>query len=167
LEAAPSGWIAAATPAGQTNCVVEGTSWSDPKCQFTDNTHDYFATEYGIGTGYLNTWKIILNSRTKGKAATVARAFQGGGKTDWYLPSKAELDLMYAKRSIIGGFQKDYFSSIYWSSSEHDSFHVWTKLFSDAPEPRDLRDADEENSKPPPGASMKSNSGYVRPVRAF
>ena len=33
---------------------------------------------------------------------------------DWYLPSISELDLLYAQKSVVGGFSGTY----YWSSTE-------------------------------------------------
>jgi hypothetical protein len=40
---------------------------------------------------------------------------------DWYLPSIAELNLLYQQRSVVGGFT--YWS--YWSSSEYDGINAW------------------------------------------
>ncbi len=134
LEVAPVGWITASTPAGQTNCSTLGTSSVDPRCVWSGNTSDAIGTTgTGIGTGYANTSAMILQSNTAGKAGTVARAFQGGGKTDWFLPSKDELNALckWAANDTVnticnnngvgtglsvtnGGFA----SWSYWSSSE-------------------------------------------------
>jgi hypothetical protein len=128
LEAAPVGWITAATPAGQTNCGIPGTSTADPQCVWSGNTTTRIGTtQAGIGSGYANTSAMIAQSNVAGRAATVARAFQGGGKTDWFLPSKDELNLLYLQRSAIGGFA----SKDYWSSSEEDASNAWYKNFSD------------------------------------
>ncbi len=51
-----------------------------------------------------------------------------GGKSDWYLPSYAELLVLYANRSDIGNF--DTSGLYYWSSSEQDISHAWVKRFS-------------------------------------
>ena len=104
LEAAPVGWMKAATPAGQTNCVRPGTRLVDPQCVWSGNTTTAIGTtSTAIGAGYANTSAIIAQSNVAGTSATVARAFQGGGKTDWSLPSKDELNQMYLQRSAIGG----------------------------------------------------------------
>jgi len=146
LEAAPVGWITAATPAGQTNCGIPGTR--DPLCEWSGNTTTRIGiTEVGIGSGYANTSAMIAQSNVAGRAATVARAFQGGGKTDWFLPSKDELNLLYLQRSAIGGFASGY----YWSSSEGDWRNAFVQYF------RDGYQTD----------SNKSDPFYVRPVRAF
>jgi len=123
-----------------------------------------------IGTGYANTSAMILQSNTAGKAGTVARAFQGGGKTDWFLPSKDELNALckWAANDTVnvvcnnsgsgglsltnGGFA----SWTYWSSSELDSSTSLVQIF---------------NSVGGFGRqgweSKSSNYIHVRPVRAF
>jgi hypothetical protein len=45
--------------------------------------------------------------------------------TDWYLPSKVELNILFNQRMIIGGFANLY----YWSSSENDNFNAWKQNF--------------------------------------
>jgi hypothetical protein len=82
-----------------------------------------------IGTGSSNTDKIIT---AQGAAATsyvagIARAYRGGGYTDWYLPSKDELHKLYINRVAIGGF----FTQKYWSSSAlHYGIHsAWDQDF--------------------------------------
>ena len=147
LEAAPIGWIKAATPAGQTNCAVAGTSTADPYCAWSGNTTTRIGTtSNAIGAGYANTSAIITQSNVAGRAATVARAFQGGGKTDWFLPSKDELTQVYLQKSVLGGFDFNY----YWSSSEGAAGLAWFQGF----------DGYGDNG-------AKSATLYVRPVRAF
>ncbi len=73
------------------------------------------ATATGSGTGAANTRAM---SSTEHPAAQVARDARHGGYSDWFLPSKDELNLMHKQRTVIGGFA----SGNYWSSSEHDSF---------------------------------------------
>jgi len=88
---------------------------------------------------------MIAQSNVAGRAATVARAFQGGGKTDWFLPSKDEL--RYLQMSAIGGFASGY----YWSSSEVAASNAWFLALTNW------------NA----GYSSKRYSNSVRPVRAF
>ena len=137
LEAAPTGWIVASTPAGQTNCSTPGTSTVDPRCVWSGDTSNAIgSTAQGtaIGTGHANTTAIILQNSTAGKAATVSRAYQGGGKTDWFLPSQLELNQLcrYAWNLTVNnaletctggtGTIRTGFSLIdYWSSSEYDA----------------------------------------------
>ena len=74
------------------------------------------ATGAAIGTGLSNTNTIITSQGETATryAAGLARAYNGGGYTDWYLPSKDELIKLYTNKTAIGGFAIDY----YWSSTE-------------------------------------------------
>lgn len=71
-------------------------------------------TDEAVGAGYANTtvWITGCNSYD---APNAARAYQGGGMTDWSLPSFSELDALYnyPNRNDIGGFV----ASAYWSST--------------------------------------------------
>jgi hypothetical protein len=48
-----------------------------------------------------------------------------GGFSDWYLPSKDELNQLYINRVAIGGFA----SNGYWSSTEFDSYDARDQAF--------------------------------------
>ena len=69
------------------------------------------------GSGLLNTEKIISKIGST-YAAGLARAYRGGGYTDWYLPSLDELNKLYAIKNDVGGFGTEIY---FWSSSENDS----------------------------------------------
>ena len=73
-----------------------------------------------IGTGLANTNAIVAqNGAGTTYAAGLARAYNGGGYSDWFLPSKDELAKLYAMKVLgFGGFTDD----IYWSSSEHELY---------------------------------------------
>ena len=74
------------------------------------------ATGTAIGTGLSNTNTIITSQgeTATSYAAGLARAYTGGGYTDWYLPSRYESAKLYLNKDAIGGFE----NKIYWSSSE-------------------------------------------------
>jgi hypothetical protein len=74
-----------------------------------------------IGTGFPNTNTIIVSQGTiaTNYAAGLARAYIAGGYTDWYLPSKEELNKLYLNRFAIGGFMSN---GLYWSSSENQNY---------------------------------------------
>ncbi|MFA5368664.1 MAG: FN3 associated domain-containing protein, partial [Candidatus Paceibacterota bacterium] len=59
------------------------------------------ASGIGIGTGGQNTDNILAGCATSG-AARIAREYTGGGYTDWNLPSKDELNLIYTNRIALG-----------------------------------------------------------------
>jgi|GEM_PF-2830552 uncharacterized protein (TIGR02145 family) len=88
------------------------------------------ASGTAIGTGFANTNTIITSqgATATSYAAGLARAHDGGGFTDWYLPSKDELDKLYYNRVAISGFN----SAFYWSSSEYNTDYAWGQDFSNS-----------------------------------
>jgi hypothetical protein len=79
-----------------------------------------------IGSGSANTDKIIAqNGAGTTYAAGLARSYNGGGYTDWFLPSKDELSQIYNNRVAIGGIG----GNNYWSSSESSSSNAWYQFF--------------------------------------
>jgi hypothetical protein len=102
LEAAPANW--------------DGTNDSeDPYVQWgCDGTS--IQTNTAIGTGAANTFAIIAGCNGT-NAASTARAYRGGGKSDWFLPSKDELEQMEVRRSILG-FGGNWW---HWSSSQYSA----------------------------------------------
>ncbi len=106
-------------------------------------------TGTAIGTGSANTDNIIAQNGTINPyAALVARAYNGGGYSDWYLPSRDELYKLYINRVAIGNFVDN---GNYWSSSEYDADEAWRLGFSDGTQ----------------FYTFKLVSGFVRPVRSF
>ena len=79
------------------------------------------AVATAIGSGYANTITIAdpgkCNPKEAYTAAQVAQYYKGGGQTDWFLPSKDELDALYyySNRAAIGGFTP---GGWYWSSTQ-------------------------------------------------
>ena len=96
------------------------------------------ATGTAIGTGSANTDAIIneQGATETSYAAGLARAYTGGGYTDWFLPSKDELNKMYLNRATINttaasNSGSDFGSSYYWSSTENDNDNAWMQRFID------------------------------------
>lgn len=84
-------------------------------------------TRTALGTGAANTEKIISqNGEGTTYAAGLARSYNGGGYTDWYLPSKDEMYKLYINRVAVGGFAGE----AYWSSSELGADQAWAENFS-------------------------------------
>ena len=121
-----------------------------------------------IGTGFQNSLDIAAQSNnvSASSAAVLAREYRGGSRTDWFLPSKDELNALCVAFSDtvesagavcngsaatghagVGGFIDGY----YWSSSETEPSRVWYQSLGYGFQ----------------GSNVKDNPIYVRPVRAF
>jgi hypothetical protein len=101
-----------------------------------------------IGTGNQNTIDIMTGCNEAGIAARLCGDLVLGGYSDWYLPSKDELNQLYINRVAIGGFA----AAIYWSSSENYNYSAWVQHFYDGYQFNYY---------------SKDNAVYVRAVRAF
>ncbi len=102
-----------------------------------------------IGTGKSNTEAIVKSCGEAKIAAELCTAYRGGGKSDWFLPSKDELNRMYMNlyKNGVGGFV----GTLYWSSSENDAGSAWGQNFYSGAQ----------------GDGNKDNTFRVRAVRAF
>ena len=123
----------------------------------------------GLGTGRAATAAIVARHNAGGVAKTeyaagIADAYTTATASDWFLPSRDELNEVckFARNTdqvagadivCAGGALRDGFSTAgyYWSSSEIDDYMAWDHLF-------------EPNIQ---SASSKVKSFPVRPVRAF
>ncbi|MDD4476776.1 MAG: DUF1566 domain-containing protein [Patescibacteria group bacterium] len=119
-----------------------GTAWS--------NVVDQLAgTSDAIGTGQANTTAIVGQAGHTTSAAKLCDDLVSGGYSDWYLPSRNELNKLYLNRVAIGGFS---LTSWYWSSSESNAYQSWDRYFDS-----DLEYADDKGY----------GGGHVRAVRSF
>jgi hypothetical protein len=111
-----------------------------------------------IGTGLANTNKIIASQggTPTRYAAGLARAHNGGGYNDWFLPSKDELNTLYLNKDKIGVFAKERFP-FYWSSTESTNTIRVGKIFAWG---QDMESGFKEESS-------KNSPNYVRAIRAF
>ena len=131
----PHGLIAAASDQST------GTQWG---CQGTAIPG---ADGTALGTGNQNTIDIMAGCATAGIAARICGDLALNGVSDWYLPSKDELNKLYINRVAVGGFASDF----YWSSSELDFIYAWLQFFSGGYQ----------------DFHFKDNTYRVRAVRAF
>jgi hypothetical protein len=68
----------------------------------------------------------IANSSTF-PAFKLCKDLTDGGYSDWYLPARKELHLLWYNSAGITGFAAAY----HWTSSEYDASNVWALTFSD------------------------------------
>ena len=125
---------------------------------------DISGTGMAIGTGATNTGLINVGCGTAGIAARVASA-PAGGFSDWFLPSKDELNQLckYARTQSTavadqavqceptGTLLPGFASGFYWSSSQFNTSNAWFQSLYDGYQ----------------GYGLKNFSLRVRPVRAF
>jgi hypothetical protein len=105
-----------------------------------------------IGTGNQNTIDIMNGCATSGIAAKLCADLVDGGYSDWYLPSKDELNKLYLNRAAIG-----IYGGNYWSSTEYNnSSSAWYQNFDGS-----------EFGGGQPSDGYKATGLYVRAVRAF
>ncbi|CAN5585573.1 hypothetical protein BH10BAC2_BH10BAC2_11220 [soil metagenome] len=81
-------------------------------------------------SGKLNTQLIVAAqgpaaANSKDYAALVCVNSRRGGFADWFLPSKQELNKLYLKRNVVGGFA----GNDYWSSSLFIDAYPWSQFF--------------------------------------
>ena len=108
-----------------------------------------------IGTGNQNTIDIEADCTTAGTAADICANLTLGGYSDWFLPSKDELNKMYdniGPGDELGlGNVGNFSDNVYWSSTEYYYFDAWDQNFIDG----------NQND------TNKNYTKYVRAVRAF
>lgn len=101
------------------------------------------------GSGLSNTQKIVNSCSESNSAARICSNLVLNGYSDWFLPSKNELSLMYInlQKKGLGNFAR----SDYWSSTEGGNNGAWAQTF----------------GRGYICVSIKNGTYYVRAVRAF
>lgn len=79
-----------------------------------------------LTNGLTNTNQLLADAQRLNPAAAYCYHMDLNGKTDWYLPARNELNVLYTNRISIGGFA----SANYWPSSEFGSNFAWAQDFS-------------------------------------
>lgn len=100
LEASPEGWNDGEVDPASIWC---SSAKVFVKSSLTGNTLLKRVTSGLVGSGAKNT-NSMLATCSDG-AANVSATYRGSGYSDWYLPSKEELKLMFKYRDLIGGFE--------------------------------------------------------------
>lgn len=155
LEAAPTNWI---WDGGTGDTAV---SW------IGDLNYGRIEDSYTIDLGYgeFSTSAMVAKDSTPLKAGTIAYDYQLGDVTDWFLPSKVELNELckFAHGQTTGdltvncnnstALSGDFQSGYYWSSNSngHPGGISWAKLFSSGYQQ----------------GEWQSSEHFVRPIRSF
>lgn len=172
LEVAPSDWNTGADPQKVWAATAEnqGIDVSGITNETTANN-----SSTGLGLGLKNSIAIVTqngayNASINDYAAGAARAYTNNSKSDWYLPTTAELNLLCqwgrnitqvaettctggtlnSGTGVNGGFVTGEVS-FYWSSSEYNAIYSWFQDFEDSYQ----------------DGNRKFAEVHVRPVRAF
>ena len=150
-------------PCGSSCRYLEARVDTDNSARWSVNyaTTQIGATAQGtaIGTGYGNTYAIIaqngiFNATTNKYAAGGAASYTGGGKSDWFLPSKMELAALVTYESALSVPDLFYGNSVFHnSSSEFSATNVWGELMY-------------SSGSPVSGVGKTDNNHYAT-VRAF
>ncbi len=114
---------------GQIHGIIAATSDQNSIYWGCDGTLITGADNTAIGSGYQNTLDILSGCAVSGIAAESCFNAQINGYSNWFLPSKEELNKLYLNKSLIGGFSQN-FIDYYWSSSEWNSTAAWVQYFS-------------------------------------
>jgi len=168
LEVAPSGWNTGADPAKPWAVTAnQSTGVTDITDEASVNN-----SSTGIGLGYKNSLAVVAqngayNATSNNYAAGAARAYAGNSKSDWYLPTTAELNLLCQwgrnVTQVVGtactggtlntgtGASGGFVDSNYWSSSVGAASIAWYQLFNFGNQ----------------SGYFKGSTLFVRPVRAF
>lgn len=78
-------------------------------------------TEEGFGTGEANTQKIVNGCSEQTCMARICSDLSINGYSDWYMPSKAELNVLYQNQFAIGCITEGW----YFSSTEVNESYCW------------------------------------------
>ncbi|MFA6924629.1 MAG: hypothetical protein WC223_10290 [Bacteroidales bacterium] len=106
-------------------------------------------TSAAYGTGSANTTAILAGCATRPIAASLARSYNGGGFSDWFLPSTGELQLMMNQHTLLG-----FGSSVIYTTSSENSVNNVTCMYWNG-------------STVINTAAVKTYSVTVRAIRAF
>jgi hypothetical protein len=89
-------------------------------------------TGSAVGTGAANTTAIVSGCSQTAIAAKICADYTDGTYTDWFLPSKDELNLMFhniGQGNFDLGNVGNFANNFYWSSTEIDSTGAWMSYF--------------------------------------
>lgn len=134
-----------------------GQTWNGVACSgkaftlsWNNGTANYISegvTNTNTGRANTTTLAALADAASPHSAAQQCENLTEDGHSDWYLPAKNELAVMYSNVGVIGNFNTS--GSYYWSSTENITNNAWNQRFSDGTQ----------------GNYNKSNNYLVRCVR--
>lgn len=98
-----------------------------------------------LNNGFNNTAAMVAAGISLHPAAQFCKGLSINGYTDWYLPAKDELNLIYTNRDSLDAFIQSY----YWSSTQSSYNNSWLQYFTNGNQ----------------YANFKTTTAYVRGVR--
>lgn len=109
-----------------TQDIAQNVAWSNATATLAGGSSDF--------RGDTNTNSIIAQTTTS--AAKLCRDYNGGGYTDWYLPSVFEMNQAFNAASIIGTITgTDSIAGRYWTSTETSILNAYAYSVSEEDEP--------------------------------
>ena len=145
------------------SCEVSRVSYSNVGTGSLFPTAEARVRSKAIGTGAENTRRLKIATHATSAANSASQTCNG--LTDWFLPSKGELNeafrwLSHSRTGLqltpVGQFERGY----YWTSSDYNGKTAWTQYFADGQQFDRIQQLT-GNMKPP------ARPFYVRPMRAF
>jgi hypothetical protein len=118
---------------GQHGLIAATTDQSASMIWYNSTFKNTGTTGDGFGAGAMNTAMLVAGQIGDNSSGTFAAkicadysvSINGITYGDWYLPSKYELNLLYAQKNVVGNLENDF----YWSSTEYDYTDAWYQLF--------------------------------------
>ena len=137
----------------------------NPTIRWCSDTEKYIAdaatgdtgslhTGIAIGMGWPNT--VQMSTSCDFGVANAVRAYHGGGKVDWFVPSIDEFHAMCIQKTVVSSL-----SSAYWTSSESPRSSRWALIVGT------VHPGECGFDQPELSPELKISSFRVRPVRAF
>jgi hypothetical protein len=168
LEVAPAGWNGGSDPLS----TATNTAYQSTAVPGIVSRNPVFNDPSEIGLGYQYTLAFIAQGNDGTTAPGQARAYNGGSKTDWYLPTTSELNLLCrwnrgqaqsastvcnggTMNSGTGASGSGFIAEYYHTSSQANSTSTWVQQFGTV------------NGAGNQGAGLKRATYRVRPIRAF
>jgi hypothetical protein len=144
-------------------CELKGIAFGNPALGAAYLSSAMRIAGKAIGSGVANSARLLAIRKSPAVAAVSNSTC--GGYSDWFLPSKDELNeafrhLSHSRKGLnltpVGGFQRGY----YWTSSDYNGSTAWTQYFADGQQ-FDRVQTLTGNKQPPARPFM------IRPMRRF